>query len=39
MRRICGSLYIGENDIYFLAVLRYIHKNPLKAVLIKSIEE
>jgi hypothetical protein len=28
-----------ENDNYFLIVLRYIHQNPLKAGLVKSIEE
>ena len=28
-----------ENDKYFLTVLRYIHQNPLKAGLVKSIED
>jgi REP element-mobilizing transposase RayT len=27
-----------ENDTYFLTVLRYIHQNPLKAGLVKSLE-
>ncbi|MEN6461611.1 MAG: transposase [Syntrophomonas sp.] len=30
---------IVENDSYFLTVIRYIHQNPLKAGLVKSIEE
>ncbi len=28
-----------ENDSYFLTVIRYIHQNPLKAGLVKSIED
>lgn len=30
---------VVENDVYFLAVLRYIHQNPLKAGLVSSIEQ
>lgn len=28
-----------ENDAYFMTVLRYIHQNPLKAGLVRSIEQ
>ena len=28
-----------DNDSYFLTVLRYIHQNPLKAGLVKSVED
>lgn len=42
----CGHLFqerykseTVENDGYFLTVLRYIHKNPVKAGLIKNIQE
>jgi putative transposase len=28
-----------ENDEYFLSVIRYIHQNPLKAMLIKNADE
>lgn len=42
----CGHLFQErfksepvENDSYFLTVLRYIHQNPLKAGLVKSLEE
>ena len=28
-----------ENDVYFLAVLRYIHQNPLKAGIVTNIED
>lgn len=30
---------VVENDNYFLTVLRYIHQNPLKAGLVKDIEQ
>lgn len=42
----CGNLFQGrfrsetvETDSYFLTVLRYIHQNPIKANVVKSIEE
>lgn len=42
----CGHLFQErfksepvEDDNYFLTVLRYIHQNPLKAGLVKSLEE
>jgi len=42
----CGHLFqerfkseAVESEAYFLTVLRYIHRNPLKAGLIKNIEE
>ena len=28
-----------ENDLYFLTVMRYIHQNPVKANLVKNIDE
>jgi putative transposase len=30
---------VVENDRYFLTVLRHIHQNPLKAGLVKNIED
>jgi len=42
----CGHLFqdryrseVVENDLYFSVVLRYIHRNPIKASLCKSLEE
>lgn len=42
----CGHLFqdrykseVVESDRYFLTVLRYIHQNPLKAGLVKSIDD
>lgn len=42
----CGHLYqdrfkseVVEDDKYFLTVLRYIHQNPVKAGLVKSISD
>jgi len=42
----CGHLFqerfkseAVENDSYFLTVLRYIHQNPIKANMVKGIEE
>lgn len=42
----CGHLFqerykseIVENDSYFLTVLRYIHQNPIKASMIRELEE
>jgi len=30
---------VVENDTYFLTVLRYIHQNPIKANMVKELEE
>lgn len=42
----CGNLFQDrfksetvENDSYFLTVLRYIHQNPIKANIVKNIED
>ena len=42
----CGHLFqerfkseVVENDSYFLTVLRYIHRNPIKANMVKELKE